>query len=101
MVLKCDNESSLVALCRAVKEDWEGDVVPENMPRHESRSNGEVERAIQSVSGLARTLKESLQIESGFTVPDSSPILAWLVEYAGVLLTFSTRGRTGSPRSSA
>ena len=95
VVLKTDNESSLVALARAVKEEWDGEIVLENMPRYESRSNGEVERAIQSVAGLARTLKESLQIESGYTVPDASPLLAWLIEYAGTLLTLYHRGPDG------
>ena len=95
IVLKSDNESSLVALARAIKGEWDGEIALENSPRYESRSNGEIERAIQTVSGLARTLKEALQMESGFSVPDASPLLAWLVDYAGVLTTLFHRGPDG------
>ena len=95
IVLKSDNESSLLALGRAVQGEWDGEISLEHMPRHESRSNGEVERAIQSVSGLARTLKEALQIQAGYSIPDASPLLAWLVEHAATLITLFHKGPDG------
>ena len=42
---------SIVALCDEVKNGWHGEVVPSS-PMGESKSNGEVERAVQSVHGL-------------------------------------------------
>ena len=58
IVLKSDQEPSIVALCDAVKHGLHGKIVPEASPKGESKSNGEVERAVQSVHGLARTLKD-------------------------------------------
>ena len=60
IVLKPDQEPSIVALCDAVKNGWHGEIVREASPKGESKSNGEVERAVQSVHGLARTLKDFL-----------------------------------------
>ena len=64
VILKSDQEPSIVALCDTVKNGW----------------HGEVERAIQSVHGLARTLKDFLEQRSGIALESQSPVLAWLVE---------------------
>ena len=53
IVLKSDQEPSIVALCDAVKSGWHGEI--EASPKGESKSNGEVEHAVQSVHGLPRT----------------------------------------------
>ena len=47
VILKADQEPSIVALCDAVKNGWHGDTVPEASPKGESKRNGEVERAVQ------------------------------------------------------
>ena len=47
VILKSDQEPSIVALCDAVKNGWHGDTVPEASPKGESKRNGEVERAVQ------------------------------------------------------
>ena len=60
VILKSDQDPSVVALCDAVKNGCHGEVVPEASPKGESKSNGEVERAVQSVHGLARTLNQGL-----------------------------------------
>ena len=54
------------ALIQQVENRFAGEVVPNKAPveGHE-KSNGEVERAGQFVGGLARTLKEFLEICSG------------------------------------
>ena len=43
VILKSDQEPSIVALCDAVKNGWHGEIVPEASPKGESKSNGEVE----------------------------------------------------------
>ena len=55
VILKSDQEPSIVALCDAVKNGWHGEVVPEASPKDESKRNGEVERAVQSVDLRSRT----------------------------------------------
>ena len=76
-----DQEPSIVALCDAVKNGWHSEIVPEASPKGESKSNGDVERAVQSVHGLARTLKDFLEQRSDITLESRSFLL-------GVLLLF-------------
>ena len=94
VIMKSDNEPSIVALVKSVKDGWRGELMPEHPPRGESHapSNGEVERAVQSVQGLARTLKDHLEQKSGVVLGDTHPLLAWLVEYAGSVLTIYHKG---------
>ena len=86
IVLKSDQEPSIVALSDAVKNGWHVEIVPEASPKGESKSNGEVERAVQSVQGLARTLKDFMEQKSGIALESWSPLLAWLVEHCSNLL---------------
>ena len=81
VILKSDQEPSIVALCDAVENGWHGETVLEAFPRGESKNNGEVDRAVQSVQGLARTLKDFLEKQSGITLESRSPLLASLVEH--------------------
>ena len=76
VILKSDQEPSIVDLCNAVKNGWHGEIVPEASSKGESKVNGEVKRAVQSVRGLARTLKDFLDQQSGITLESRSPLLA-------------------------
>ena len=67
VILKSDQEPSIVALCDAVKNGWNGEIVPEAPPKGESKVNGEVERAVQS-------------------------LLPWLVEHCSNLLLLFHKG---------
>ena len=63
------------------------------LAKGESKSNGEVERAFQSVHGLARTLKDFLEQRSGIALESRSPLLALLVEHcSNLLLLFHHKG---------
>ena len=92
VILKSDQEPSIVALCDAVKNGWHGEIVPEASPKGESKRNGEVERAVQCVHGLARTLKDFLEQQSGITLEYRRPLLAWLVEHCSNLLLLFHKG---------
>ena len=52
-------------------------------PVSDSQANGEVQRAVQPLHGLARTLKKAVKIAAGVTVDPRSPTLAWLTGRAG------------------
>ena len=88
LILKNDQEVSIKALSQAVRNGFSGEIVPEESPKgdHHGQSNGEAERSVQTVQGLVRTLKSSLE-EKGITLEPSSAVLAWMVEYAGTLHT--------------
>ena len=97
--LWCTNEissspirSPAVSPSVTVKNGWHGEIVPEASPMGESKSNGEVDRAVQSVYGLARTLKEFLEQKSGIALESRSPLLAWLVEHCSNLLQLFRKG---------
>ena len=93
LILKSDQEPSIRAVCDQVKQQLHGDIVPEAAPkeRHE-KSNGEAEQAVGAVAGMARTLKEFVEFHIKFEIPVKHPILAWIVDHAGNLLTFYSRG---------
>ena len=57
IVLKSDGEPALVTFTESLIRAWNGEVVPELSRKGESQSNGEVERAIQTLSGQVRTMK--------------------------------------------
>ena len=50
---------------------------------------------MQTVQGLARTIKESVKINAGYEMPDTSPLLAWIVDHAGNLYNFYHLGPDG------
>ena len=73
--------------------------MPEASPKGESKSSGEVERAVQSVHGLARTVEDFLEQQSGITLESRSPLLAWLVEdCSNLLLLLHKDGHTAYMR---
>ena len=84
VIHKSDQEPSIDA-------SGHGEIVPEASPTGESKRNGKVERAVQSVHGLARTLKDFLEQLSGITLESRSPMFAWLVDLVPIFFCSSTR----------
>ena len=60
IILKSDQEPALMSRKYAVKSETRINLVLEESPEYESRSNGEVERAIQTVQGQFRAMKDRL-----------------------------------------
>ena len=77
VILKPDQEPSIVAFCDAVKNGWHGEVVPEASPKGESKSNGEVKRAVPI---CARTCEISQRLPGATSL--ESP---WKLEVRGWL----------------
>ena len=57
MVFRCDNEPSSVALLRAVKLAWPGDVVQETSAESDPPSNGAAESSVNVVQGHVRLIR--------------------------------------------
>ena len=99
VTIKTDNEPALVAVAdqvgrlRAAK-GGKGMVV-EHSPVHSSKSNGIVERAVQSVQGMVRTMRSAVEEKWGVKLEVEHVVLPWLVEYAGWLLTRAEVGADG------
>ena len=61
--------------------------MPEHSHPGESASNGFVERGVQSLEDLVRTMKHALQERTNGRIPGNHHVLNVLVQYAGVLMT--------------
>ncbi len=85
--MKSDQEPAMKELLRAVKAERPEDLElqPEDSPVGESKSNGEIERAIQTVQGQVRTLKLAMRKRYNRNIREDHPVWPWLVMYAGIL----------------
>ena len=92
VVLRSDSEPAILAVRTEGTAMWDGEVVPEHAVRDEKQSNGEIERAVQTMAGLARTLKDALETQSGTRLDARHPVCSWLIEYVGVLHNLFHRG---------
>ena len=69
--------------------------VPEESHVGESQSNGIAERAVQAVEGQVLTMKLNLEARLQMSIPCHHPLMAWLVEYAGMRLSKYQPGEDG------
>jgi hypothetical protein len=93
--IKSDQEPALVDLVRTIKSKRKGETMIEHSKVYDSQSNGVVERAIQTVEGLTRTLKMSLERKIKKSIPSKHPIMTWLVEHVADLLNKYSVGKDG------
>ena len=93
--LKSDQELALVDLVKAIKDKRKGETMIEHSKVYDSQSNGLVERAIQTVEGLTRTLKMSLERKINKCIPSRHPIMTWLIEHVADLLSKYGVGKDG------
>ena len=71
LVLKSDQEPAILQLKEQVKDERTEEIIMEMSPVEDSRSNGEIEKAIQDVQGQIRTLKSSMEGRYGRTIEPS------------------------------
>ena len=95
VIIKSDQEPALIDLVKAVAENWEGEVVKEHSPAHESQSNGFIERAVQSIVGQARVIKTALERRTESDIPIDHPIVTWIFEHAADVLNKYQVGADG------
>jgi hypothetical protein len=96
LILKSDQEPSIRALCTEVKNGFSGEIIPEVAPKeNHEKSNGEAEATVKQIHGMVRTLREALQCQAKLHLPVKHPVLAWMIEHAGTLLTLFSRGDDG------
>jgi len=101
LVLRCDQEPSIVDLQNAVislrKSITNPDIntIPENSPKYEHQSNGAAERGVQEVKGIARTIKHYLESMLTFKLNFEHPIIAWMIEHIGTIINRHLIGDDG------
>ena len=79
LVLKSDQEPAVKDLKMAVKTEKGVDIMLEESPAYDSRSNREVERAIQTVQGQVRAIKDAVEARYGEKLKPEDHIMPWLV----------------------
>ena len=75
VVFRCDNESSTLALLRAVKLAWTGDVVHGAYAEGDPQSNGAAESSVNVVKEHVRSIKVAVESASGVEVPAYDELL--------------------------
>ena len=64
-------------------------------PVGDSKSNGFVERSIQSIQGQIRTLRSALEARIGTKISPTGPIFAWLIIHAANMMNLFETGKDG------
>ena len=97
IILKSDQERALGSLIRKIRlpRDDQTQTMQENSPVGDSRSNGLVERTIQTVSGQIRTTRSAIEARLGVKVAPSSPAFAWMISHAANIITMCEVGKYG------
>ena len=102
LILKSDGESSIKALKEAVNNSSNLSMGVEVSPVGDSKANGEIERAIRTVQGQARTLKSALDEHYKTEFGEDHLLIPWLVACAHSLMnkfTIGADGKTGHERA--
>ena len=97
MVVKSDQEASVKELqdeiLRMRAKRHGAATAVENSRLRDSNSNARVERAVQEIMGVARTLKLALAERVQTAIHLDHPIVPWFVRHAGqVVNRYQTRG---------
>ena len=95
IVLKTDGEPACKALQEHIKTSRDATTILENSPVGESQSNGVVEKAIDEIEGMVRTLKSALEERLGWKIDPKHPVLTWLVEWSASLINKFRVGKDG------
>lgn len=96
VVFKSDQEAAIGDLLNEVcKKRIPANSFIEQSPVGASASNGVIERGNLTVEGQIRVLKDAFEARIGETVPSDHAALAWLVEFAAVLINRYEVGHDG------
>ena len=96
IVLKTDQEPAIEALMEdVIKTRGKEITLLERSPVGSSGSNGLVERGVQSVEGVIRTLKSALEERIGARIRAEEKIVIFIAEYAAYLINRREVGKDG------
>ena len=99
--LKSDNERAILKLMVHAVTDARlelsgvDQLIEEHPNTFDSSSNGEVEVAVKSLTGVLRSNKLGVERRVGKTIPKAHPLFSWFVEYCSWMLNVRNRGADG------
>ena len=70
-------------------------MIMEHSPVRSSKSNGVVEKAVQEVQGMVRTMRSALEDKWGMKMSVEHPIWAWLIEHSAFVWSRYHVGKDG------
>ena len=97
LLIQTDSEPPIRDFARAVAQQRTARTLLRTTGVGSHQANGGVERWIQSVCGLARTLRADLEGNYGVSVQSGSVLVPWMIRHAGWLL--SRYGQDGERRT--
>ena len=92
--LKSDQEPAIVNVQTTIQEA-RPKIVPTNSPVGESESNGRVENAIRRIQEKIRVLRHQFECSIKEKIQDDAPIMAWMIRWAGELISKYAVGDDG------
>jgi len=96
IIMKSDQEPAIVDLVREVARiRAPAKTMTEQSPVGASASNGVIERGILTAEGQIRVMKDALEARIAGKIPSDHRLLAWLVEFAAVLVNRYEVGHDG------
>jgi hypothetical protein len=85
MLLRSDNEDSVLALRKKIIELDDGQVIPEASIKGESQTNGLAEVGVKILEDVIRTLKIAVETKIKEPLAANPILLAWLAEHAAAV----------------
>ena len=99
VMLKSDNEPAILKLLiESLKElriNGLEQVMSENPPEYDPRSNGMAEAAVKSWKGMFRTHRSALEERLKAKIPVEHPVISWLAKWSGDVLMWTVKGLDG------
>ena len=99
ITLKSDAEQAIIAFRNRVAENCKAEVTFEDAVTGDKPSNGLVEKAVMLLRGVIRPIKCHVESCTQEELREDFPILSWLVEHAGSMLSRCQKGRDGRVQS--
>ena len=97
--IKTDGEGPIMAVRDAImKQRWESHKVGsliEKSARGDHASNGDIEKAVQEVEGMIRTLLHFIERKCGRKLSTKCPARIWLMEHTGQIISRMKMGKDG------
>ena len=87
ITLKSDTEPAIRAFRNRVAAMCKADVTTEDAVKEDKESNGLIENAVMLIRGIIRTIKCHIESRTQEPLGDGSPVMPWLVEHAGCILS--------------